>query len=123
MDDDGTDLSEFLVPSESPVGTKRSAGNSDGSSSDEGDRDGGGQERRSHGPAAAPLLAPRKPQVIFCSRTHSQLSQFVGEVHRTRFAESLKLVAVASRRALCINEQVGWTAYGVGETPLWYGRT
>lgn len=57
--------------------------------------------------------APRRrtcPQVIFCSRTHSQLSQFVSELHRTCLAEALTLVAVASRKALCINPQVGqWT--------------
>lgn len=59
--------------------------------------------------AAAAAAAPverRKPQVIFCSRTHSQLSQFVGELHRTRFGGSVLLVAVASRKALCVNDEV-----------------
>jgi hypothetical protein len=63
--------------------------------------------------AAAAATAPverRKPQVIFCSRTHSQLSQFVGELHRTRFGGSVLLVAVASRKALCVNDEVSWHA-------------
>ena len=37
-------------------------------------------------------------QVIFCSRTHSQLSQFVGELKRTKLAEMFSLVALASRQ-------------------------
>lgn len=55
---------------------------------------------------AAPLEPPRKMQIIFCSRTHSQLTQFVGELHRTPFADAMSLVALGSRRALCINEDV-----------------
>jgi chromosome transmission fidelity protein 1 len=52
------------------------------------------------------LDAPHKTQIIFCSRTHSQLSQFVGELHRTPFAESMSLVALGARRALCVNDAV-----------------
>jgi chromosome transmission fidelity protein 1 len=48
----------------------------------------------------------RKPQVIFSSRTHSQLTQFVGEMHRTPFADTMSLVSLASRKALCINDDV-----------------
>jgi len=49
---------------------------------------------------------PQKTQIIFCSRTHSQLTQFVGELHRTPFADVMSLVALGSRRALCINDDV-----------------
>ncbi|PRW20458.1 putative ATP-dependent RNA helicase DDX11 [Chlorella sorokiniana] len=49
---------------------------------------------------------PRKRQIIFASRTHSQLTQFVGELHRTPFADEMSLVALGSRKALCINEAV-----------------
>jgi hypothetical protein len=35
---------------------------------------------------------------IFASRTHSQLSQFVGELHRTPFADEMSLVALGSRK-------------------------
>lgn len=45
-------------------------------------------------------------QVLFCSRTHSQLSQFVGELRRTGFAETVSVAALASRKALCVNPDV-----------------
>jgi len=86
---------------------------SSSSSSSSGDDDGGGPGRgRDAGDGDdddldADLLLPRKsPQVVVCSRTHSQLSQFVGEVARTRFADALSLVALGSRRQLCINDGV-----------------
>ena len=46
-------------------------------------------------PAGPPLL-----QVIFCSRTHSQLTQFVAELRRTPFGDSMAVVALASRKVL-----------------------
>lgn len=52
------------------------------------------------------LLPVPCSQVIFCSRTHSQLSQFVEELRRTSFPERLSLVALASRKVLCINQDV-----------------
>eukprot|EP00850_Spirogloea_muscicola_P017680 SM000154S01415 [mRNA] locus=s154:273508:278403:+ [translate_table: standard] len=45
-------------------------------------------------------------KVFFCSRTHSQLSQVIGELRKTLFAESLQTVALGSRKSLCINEAV-----------------
>jgi hypothetical protein len=48
---------------------------------------------------SAPLLFAQ--QIIFVSRTHSQLSQFVGELHRTAFAETMSLVALGSRK-VCV---------------------
>ncbi len=42
-------------------------------------------------------------KVFFCSRTHSQLSQFVGELQRTAFNSSLQSVTIGSRKTLCIN--------------------
>lgn len=42
--------------------------------------------------------APQKRQVFFCSRTHSQLSQFVSELRRTPFAETLSVAAIAGRK-------------------------
>lgn len=41
---------------------------------------------------------PKRRQVYFCSRTHSQLSQFVSELHRTPFAASFSVATVASRK-------------------------
>ncbi|KAH8975181.1 hypothetical protein BDL97_01G142600 [Sphagnum fallax] len=45
-------------------------------------------------------------KVFFCSRTHSQLSQFVGELQRTAFNSSLQSVTIGSRKTLCINPEV-----------------
>jgi chromosome transmission fidelity protein 1 len=69
------------------------------------DEEDDGDEDPSLGEAELPQ-PPHKRQIIFCSRTHSQLTQFVGELHRTPFADSVSLVALASRRALCINDDV-----------------
>ncbi|KAL8840570.1 MAG: hypothetical protein Q9170_001256 [Blastenia crenularia] len=68
---------------------------------------------------------PEETKVFFCSRTHSQLSQFVHELRRvqippapwldtpnhqasanTRQQESIKHIALGSRKNLCINSKV-----------------
>ncbi|KAM3407885.1 hypothetical protein ACQJBY_001302 [Aegilops geniculata] len=46
------------------------------------------------------------PKVYFTSRTHSQLSQFVGELKRTNFSGKLRTVCLGSRKSLCINMDV-----------------
>ncbi|GAB4842212.1 hypothetical protein Ancab_012170 [Ancistrocladus abbreviatus] len=45
-------------------------------------------------------------KVYFCSRTHSQLSQFVKELRKTVFASELNVVSLGSRKNFCINEEV-----------------
>ena len=45
-------------------------------------------------------------RIYFCSRTHSQLSQFVREVKKSPFSESVSLVSLASRAVLCVNPAV-----------------
>ncbi|KAL8098973.1 hypothetical protein AgCh_031615 [Apium graveolens] len=45
-------------------------------------------------------------KIYFCSRTHSQLSQFVKELRKTVFSSTLKVVNLGSRKNLCINEEV-----------------
>ena len=47
------------------------------------------------------------PKVYFTSRTHSQLSQFVGELKRTEFAGRIRTVSLGSRKNLCINKGKG----------------
>ena len=37
-------------------------------------------------------------QVIFGSRTHSQLSQFIGELRRTDLTAKISVVALAARK-------------------------
>ncbi|XP_063901225.1 ATP-dependent DNA helicase DDX11-like isoform X2 [Zophobas morio] len=44
-------------------------------------------------------------KIIYCSRTHSQLSQFVAELKKTSF-ENINFVLLASRKQYCINEKI-----------------
>ena len=43
-------------------------------------------------------------KIYFCSRTHSQLSQFVKELRKTVFGNEMKVVSLGSRKIFCINE-------------------
>eukprot|EP00111_Clytia_hemisphaerica_P008661 TCONS_00025337-protein len=45
-------------------------------------------------------------KIFYCSRTHSQLSQFIHELRKSPFGESTKVVALGSRQNYCINEEV-----------------
>lgn len=45
-------------------------------------------------------------KIYFCSRTHSQLSQFIKELRKTKFASELKVVCLGSRKNFCINEGI-----------------
>ncbi|XP_035257823.1 ATP-dependent DNA helicase DDX11 isoform X2 [Anguilla anguilla] len=45
-------------------------------------------------------------KIYYCSRTHSQLAQFVHEVQKSPFAGDVSLVTLGSRQNLCINEDV-----------------
>lgn len=80
---------------------QRSAAGADSSDSDRSDGAAGAAAAD-----AEETAAPPRTQVIFASRTHSQLSQFVGELRRTPFALSVATVALASRKVLCVNEEV-----------------
>ena len=51
------------------------------------------------------LKGLKLPQIFYCSRTHSQISQFVSEIKRTVFAHT-RVVTLGSRRNLCINPVV-----------------
>ncbi|KAI4329251.1 hypothetical protein L6164_021538 [Bauhinia variegata] len=48
----------------------------------------------------------KKLKIYFCSRTHSQLSQFIKELRKTVFANEMDVVCLGSRKNLCINEDV-----------------
>ncbi|XP_045444321.1 ATP-dependent DNA helicase DDX11 isoform X1 [Pipistrellus kuhlii] len=45
-------------------------------------------------------------KIYYCSRTHSQLAQFVHEVQRSPFGKDTRLVSLGSRQNLCINQDV-----------------
>ncbi|CAG8638754.1 5586_t:CDS:10 [Funneliformis mosseae] len=49
---------------------------------------------------------PDEIKIFYCSRTHSQLTQFVNELRKTVYAENVKCVSLGSRKNLCINEEV-----------------
>lgn len=45
-------------------------------------------------------------KIYYCSRTHSQLSQFVREIMKSPYGEDAKVTSLASRQNLCVNEAV-----------------
>lgn len=45
-------------------------------------------------------------KIYYASRTHSQLSQFVREIHKTMYADDTLTVPLGSRKNLCINKKV-----------------
>lgn len=52
-----------------------------------------------------------KPKIYYASRTHSQLSQFINEIKKTKFADfnsgpPVKVTPLASRANLCVNPDV-----------------
>ncbi|ORZ07234.1 helicase C-terminal domain-domain-containing protein [Lobosporangium transversale] len=44
-------------------------------------------------------------KIYYCSRTHSQLSQFIGELRKTSYGEHLHVITLGSRKTLCINDR------------------
>jgi hypothetical protein len=57
--------------------------------------------------SAAPSDSLSPPTKIFLtSRTHSQLSQLLSELHKTPFAAHIRTVTLGSRKNLCINDDV-----------------
>ncbi|XP_071951363.1 ATP-dependent DNA helicase DDX11-like [Antedon mediterranea] len=49
---------------------------------------------------------PHVTKIYYCSRTHSQLSQFVHEIQKSPFGSDSKVVTLGSRQNLCINDAV-----------------
>ncbi|XP_006862835.1 PREDICTED: putative ATP-dependent RNA helicase DDX11-like protein 8-like [Chrysochloris asiatica] len=45
-------------------------------------------------------------KIYYCSRTHSQLAQFVREVQKSPFGRETRLVSLGSRQSLCVNKDV-----------------
>ncbi|XP_031829021.1 ATP-dependent DNA helicase DDX11 isoform X2 [Nomia melanderi] len=45
-------------------------------------------------------------KIFFCSRTHSQLSQFVGELKKSPYSKIVSVVTLASRQNYCINKSI-----------------
>ncbi|RKP08780.1 helicase C-terminal domain-containing protein, partial [Thamnocephalis sphaerospora] len=49
---------------------------------------------------------PDVTKIFYCSRTHSQLSQFIHELRKTAYADVVRSVSLGSRQNLCINDRV-----------------
>lgn len=45
-------------------------------------------------------------KIIYCSRTHSQISQFIREIRKTVYGEHIRVVSLGSRKNLCSNPAV-----------------
>ncbi|EEF46471.1 conserved hypothetical protein [Ricinus communis] len=45
-------------------------------------------------------------RIYFCSRMHSQLSQFVKELRNTHFVNDITVVCLGSRKNFCVNKEV-----------------
>uniref|UniRef100_A0A673C9A1 ATP-dependent DNA helicase DDX11 n=1 Tax=Sphaeramia orbicularis TaxID=375764 RepID=A0A673C9A1_9TELE len=52
------------------------------------------------------LVEEHVTKIYYCSRTHSQLAQFVHEVQKSPFSKDISLVTLGSRQNMCINEEV-----------------
>jgi len=101
---------------------------SDSDDDDDGDAAGLPQGRRGSGPTAGATTAAAAasakagaspewsedmkdtvasfvPKVFYCSRTHSQLAQFVREIRKTAFKD-VRVVSLGSRRTMCIHPRV-----------------
>nr|XP_046251064.1 ATP-dependent DNA helicase DDX11 [Scatophagus argus]XP_046251065.1 ATP-dependent DNA helicase DDX11 [Scatophagus argus] len=52
------------------------------------------------------LVEEHVTKIYYCSRTHSQLAQFVHEVQKSPFSKDVSVVTLGSRQNLCINEEV-----------------
>ncbi|KRY17128.1 Regulator of telomere elongation helicase 1 [Trichinella patagoniensis] len=50
-------------------------------------------------------LQPARPQILYASRTHSQLSQVIKELNKTTYA-GIRVCILGSRDQLCIDEEV-----------------
>ncbi|KAF8939783.1 DEAD H (Asp-Glu-Ala-Asp His) box helicase 11 [Dissophora ornata] len=44
-------------------------------------------------------------KIYYCSRTHSQLSQFIDELRKTSYGDHLHVISLGSRKSLCINDR------------------
>ncbi|EPS74466.1 hypothetical protein M569_00277, partial [Genlisea aurea] len=99
-DRDVLDVGEFLLEDydseeEKCAKSKRKSVGGDDDFSSEEDGDGFELEEEDTG-----------TKVYFCSRTHSQLAQFMKELRKTRFSDELKIASLGSRKIFCINEGV-----------------
>lgn len=87
-------LEEYESEDEGSSGSSKRKASKSGFSSTSEDESGDDEEEEEE----------KKLKVYFCSRTHSQLSQFVKELRKTVFADEMGVVSLGSRKNLCINQ-------------------
>ncbi|KAG6788944.1 hypothetical protein POTOM_005022 [Populus tomentosa] len=102
LSDDEFLLDEYESEEEGALGggkSKRKAGgvSISSSSDEEGEKDGSDGEEEEEEKAF---------KIYFCSRTHSQLSQFIKELRKTLFSNEINVVCLGSRKNFCINEEI-----------------
>ena len=67
----------------------------------------GDEQVAEHGHEATALSkAPPATKIIFCSRTHSQLKQFLHELRDSPYGDSVRAITLGSRQNLCVNSKV-----------------
>lgn len=99
-----TSLGDGLLDANDDAVDEFAINNEDAESDDDGDDD-------IDAAAAENPPKPFNPQIFFCSRTHSQLSQIVHEVRKTVFAghseeTGVRIAVLGSRQNYCINAAV-----------------
>jgi regulator of telomere elongation helicase 1 len=47
-----------------------------------------------------------RPRIVYCSRTHAQLSQVVAEMKKTVYASEVRMTVLGSRNQLCVQPRV-----------------
>ena len=57
-------------------------------------------------------VVPKVTKILFCSRTHSQLSQFMHELRASPFGKDARAVVLGSRQTMCVNDAVLETSKG-----------
>ena len=108
---------EAMLPSELLAGGKLDGSDYDPSSRyrNAGGNDDDTDQASTKASSSSPVDDPRYPtigsvqpgsgvrKIVYAARTHSQLSQFVGELRRTAWGADLRVVALGGRKLLCGN--------------------
>jgi len=111
-----TEESEFaLKPYDSEEEAKTHRDYAGDSNSDHSDSDNSASPKNTHKqkPQSAMDIL-QLPQIFYCSRTHSQLAQFIAEMNKTVYCKvdpatniaPIRCITLGSRRNLCVNESV-----------------
>lgn len=95
-------------PSASPAGTGRGYEGAAAHLAQAGNTNNGSRSSSSSSSAfpAAHSAPHRGCFIVYCSRTHAQLTQVIRELKRTRYAAELSMALLGSREHMCVNAEV-----------------